>query len=827
MLSPSGDATPKFDRAGSADVGSGSGRAAGGGRDFPGGGGGGGTTTSTSRSSAGSSAGVAALSAAVPHRVDQARYRCPEWMRQAQPGERWTVSPINVENILKRLNQQYASHVIRNLGIGCEIHHTIARFLIARLGDEAKALEMLEKTLLWRHTFGAQIGRPQITVDDVIGFTVANQKKIRRCHPHGWQGYDKEGRLVYIVRAGLTDTASMMRDLDVDDLLLCHVQSMEFQNRVLLRPEGSPPDLRRLNGVTVICDLTGLGVHNMSAEIFKVLKIVAQMDQDNYPENLAKMFFVNAPIVFHMFWRLFRNFLDERVRQKIRAYSGLASHMPCLLEILDIDQIPLFLGGEASKDHEYWSGGYQFGRQHSSHIAMDEYIEHHERLGGHTRIAAPNDGCSQARQNLAARVVARHRDSLHRESEICRTTAHAPSGTALARAPAFLQLGEGSLLLSYDLVWPWLLTLPCALALVGLHWSRTVARHWASTSELSFVLVLATCESVGAVGVMRAVLARVLIIAASRGLQVTMLQSSAWRAVLFLMVLVPTWQCVAIAVLTAQRLCEDTTDAAWTIDFVGAMTAPIVPLFADPGHPVDARSRLRHLVFCVTGLLCPSYGNDQVPCWHLAAVTCMFGLSCCVATLISLSHFLFGSNAKMCGWILLQLELGGIAIQTAETHTTTLSPDNVAVRRFSGNRLVVGASAAAAEQPEPAAAQPVLSVPAVATPVSPLRSVCETEVQGRVWQMRRKQRVDPHRTMVRKEVWLVIGRDRLEVFKNRQRTVNHYSMDLCCVQVQELTAVLYGFTVSDGHTTIILEAGSTEEMHEWLQNIGEAAKRSW
>jgi hypothetical protein len=83
------------------------------------------------------------------------------------------------------------------------------------------------------------------------------------------------------------------------------------------------------------------------------------------------------------------------------------------------------------------------------------------------------------------------------------------------------------------------------------------------------------------------------------------------------------------------------------------------------------------------------------------------------------------------------------------------------------------------------------------------------EIQGRVWQMRRKQKVDPMSTMVRKEVWLVIDEDNLEIFKSSLRAVRHYSMDLCCVQAQELTAVLYGFTVSDGQQTVVLESGST------------------
>ena len=74
----------------------------------------------------------------------------------------------------------------------------------------------------------------------------------------------------------------------------------------------------------------------------------------------------------------------------------------------------------------------------------------------------------------------------------------------------------------------------------------------------------------------------------------------------------------------------------------------------------------------------------------------------------------------------------------------------------------------------------------------------------------------------------MIDEDRLEIFKSPVRVVRHYSMDLCCVQAQELTAVLYGFTVSDGQQTVVLESGSAEERNEWIRNIKQAVKRaSW
>ena len=195
---------------------------------------------------------------------------------------------------------------------------------------------------------------------------------------------------MYMVRAGLSDSASLLREIEPEDVLLCHVsapstldrcarrykrvrshasvttllypltptrhtaaritptqvQAMEFQNNVLLRPEsltpGTPPDRRRLNGITILCDLTGLGLHNLTPSVYKIVQMIAKIDQvsasqqrirryhvrvaicfcfcphgrhhahrmlakidqDNYPENLAKMYIINAPVMFNMVWKV-------------------------------------------------------------------------------------------------------------------------------------------------------------------------------------------------------------------------------------------------------------------------------------------------------------------------------------------------------------------------------------------------------------------------------------------------------------------------------------------------------------------------------------------
>lgn len=70
--------------------------------------------------------------------------------------------------------------------------------------------------------------------------------------------------------------------------------------------------------------------------------------QDNYPENLGKMFIVNAPMLFTGVWAMCKSFIDERTRKKINILGS--SYKAQLLEEIDADQLIDFLGGDKKID---------------------------------------------------------------------------------------------------------------------------------------------------------------------------------------------------------------------------------------------------------------------------------------------------------------------------------------------------------------------------------------------------------------------------------------------------------------------------------------------
>ena len=790
-----------------------------------------------------------------------ADYACPAWMQESQPGARWNVEQEKIERVYKRLSQLHSREAILGLAIGGQIHLTIARYIYARGGDEDKAWKALSKTLRWRsEKFGETLGRSNLTVDDILRFSIKDEKMkaIRRCHPHGWQGYDKEGRLVYMVRAGLINTNSLKYEIDEDDAVLCHVQAMEFQNKVLLKPEGSPPDVRRLNGVTVICDMSGLNIHHVWPLVYKLLRKISELDQENYPENLAKMIIINAPFVFYLMWRILVPHLDIRTRGKVSVFSSSQDHMPALVEIMDISKIPRCIGGTSLKDATYWEGGYALSQQHSSHISMDEFIDHHIRLNGRMRPGVSDNlrglatvyeaGAYDASDGSFGGMQPRRRFTPSNASasispSFFASESEASFGSpAMGRTPSDVLLAESH---SEEHVDTWaqltlnalfpivILLLPCPFVVYALHHSVTLRRAWEESTSVAFTVGLGATASCTVFLLVRQMFAALAALCARHNLQVPLLRHKGLRYLLYFLSMLPTWQCIAIIVLVAQQLCNRSKNTAvWLCHFSAGMfgdTSVVHVLFSSFASLDSAsNSGAFNVETAARPLNCEQLGDDYASlskgssCWKLASLLGVFLYSTLLATSFAICHTFFGSKGNMCLWLMKQLQACGLATERLDSNIT----------RGAGGVAMAGS------QDDAAAATPAFATfvnddddddagigNGQRSPIFPA-SPNVAEIQGRVWTMRRKKKIDPNRTMVRKEVWLVIDEDRFEIYKDSYRRVRHYCMDLRCVQAQELTAVLYGFTVSDGQTTVVLEAGSTVELHTWLRNIKMAVSRA-
>ncbi|CAM8948665.1 unnamed protein product [Rhodiola kirilowii] len=214
-------------------------------------------------------------------------------------------------------------------------YHTLLRFLKARDFNLDKTVQMWEEMLKWRKEYGTD------TILEDFEFT--ELEEVLQYYPQGYHGVDKEGRPVYIERLGQAHPSRMIQITTIDRYLRYHVQ--EFERTLLEKfPACSVAAKRQICSTTTILDVKGLGMKNFSKAAATILAAISKIDNEYYPETLHQMFIVNAgPGFKKMLWPAAQKFLDPNTIAKIQVLEPKSSSK--LLEVMDSDQLPDFLGG--------------------------------------------------------------------------------------------------------------------------------------------------------------------------------------------------------------------------------------------------------------------------------------------------------------------------------------------------------------------------------------------------------------------------------------------------------------------------------------------------
>ena len=80
-----------------------------------------------------------------------------------------------------------------------------------------------------------------------------------------------------------------------------------------------------------------------------IIKAVSKIGPPNFPEGSSKVLIVNAPMIFSAMWTMVSPLLPKRTRAKVSISSSRWTSTT-LLELIDAEQLPDFLGGERSLD---------------------------------------------------------------------------------------------------------------------------------------------------------------------------------------------------------------------------------------------------------------------------------------------------------------------------------------------------------------------------------------------------------------------------------------------------------------------------------------------
>jgi hypothetical protein len=80
-----------------------------------------------------------------------------------------------------------------------------------------------------------------------------------------------------------------------------------------------------------------------------LLKVLADLLQNIYPERFGKLYIVNAPVFFNAAWAIIKVWLDKRIIEKVQVLGS--DYAKVLNKDIDHHQFPDFLGGSCTCSH--------------------------------------------------------------------------------------------------------------------------------------------------------------------------------------------------------------------------------------------------------------------------------------------------------------------------------------------------------------------------------------------------------------------------------------------------------------------------------------------
>lgn len=181
------------------------------------------------------------------------------------------------------------------------------------------------------------------TPEEILGCKLED---IIALFPHWQSGNDEFGRpMIYKQYGSLFDASKILQLSSKDSIAKYHIWEQEACMRLCY--ETSLKTGFIVETLTCVVDIGGLNLSQVTRDFLSIIKLIAEIDQSQYPETLGRTFILNASSLFPMVWRMVRPWLDPVVASKIQIFAGVDSWHPYLLEHVGAEYLSSSYGGEA------------------------------------------------------------------------------------------------------------------------------------------------------------------------------------------------------------------------------------------------------------------------------------------------------------------------------------------------------------------------------------------------------------------------------------------------------------------------------------------------
>lgn len=205
------------------------------------------------------------------------------------------------------------------------------KWLKARCYDVDKAEKMFRTSMAFRE---------KMKVDTILE-DYKQPEVLCKYLTGGFCGHAKDGSPVRVEPYGRLDMKGLMCSVRKSDLEKAKIQQCEGTVRDW--QEESKKRGYRVDGLTVVFDMAGVGTRMLWRPGLKMYLHLVKVLEDNYPEMMRRLLIINAPGIFPLLYKIARPLISEDMKQKIHVIGS--DYKEYLLRYIDASDLPACYGG--------------------------------------------------------------------------------------------------------------------------------------------------------------------------------------------------------------------------------------------------------------------------------------------------------------------------------------------------------------------------------------------------------------------------------------------------------------------------------------------------